>query len=151
MIMLVRSFLELGGRRWQLTKLPAWFAKENPPPLMASVSAWHGGAWVALDSDELVDLLVPDWETLTGLERAAFEFNYGFLKTWRPIRLPASMQNSAGAVSHRYVDPLFASLIGAQLATLDQLRTVYSLEDAFLLLEVLTVKSINEHKAMQRK
>jgi hypothetical protein len=148
---LVQSFLELGGKKWRLTKLPAWFAKSDEPEIMASVAVLCGKEWIQLDSPELIDEHVPDWEALSFLEQAAMKYNYAFLETWRPIRTPASMAAKYVVVECRNVDTIFSALIAAQYATLHELRTIYSLEDVFMMIEVLTVSSINEHNAIHAK
>lgn len=47
------------------------------------------------------------------------------------------------------IPPLMASLIGGGLASLHELQTVYSLEDAFMLAEVLRLK--NYHSWLSTK
>lgn len=42
------------------------------------------------------------------------------------------------------------TIIEAQKATLNELRTVYTLEDAFLMWEVIAINRYNEYKAMQK-
>ncbi len=44
---------------------------------------------------------------------------------------------------------LFAPLISRRLATLHELETVYSLEDALDLMEIVTVQNYNEWLAME--
>jgi len=148
--MLVQSFLKVGGKNWRLTKIPAWFAKTENPDLMPSVAALVNGAWVPLETPELVDEHVPDWEALQKLESAAMDYNYGFLENWRPVKPPASMRSKFAVITCRYMDPIFSTLISANYATLHEMRTVYSLEDVFMMIEALTVSSINEHNAMEK-
>ena len=42
------------------------------------------------------------------------------------------------------------TIIEANKATLNELRTVYTLEDAFLMWEVIAVNRFNEYKAMEK-
>ncbi len=149
--MQAQQFLEAGGKRWRITKIPAWFAKSEAPDLMSCVGAWTGSEWVNLDSKELVDIHVPDWETLSTLEEASMKYNYGFLESWKPVRMPTSMKNARPSVTCKYMDSIFSALIVAGYATLHEMRTVYSLEDVFMMVEVLTVHNINEHTAMNKK
>lgn len=45
---------------------------------------------------------------------------------------------------------IIGTLIGAKLATLEQLQTVYSAQDAYDLLEIHAVDSHNEQEARKR-
>lgn len=42
------------------------------------------------------------------------------------------------------VPKICGALVGARMATLAELKTVYSLEDAFMLFEILQVKNYND-------
>jgi hypothetical protein len=52
--------------------------------------------------------------------------------------------SKASLVEYANVSNLVGVLVGEKLATLHQLQTVYSLEDAFNLLEILTVQNYNQ-------
>ena len=57
-------------------------------------------------------------------------------------------------MAFRNVDGFIAAIVAEKLATLRELQTVYTLEDAFDLWEVIAVTRHNEHlavKAAQRK
>lgn len=47
------------------------------------------------------------------------------------------------------ISPVFAAVIGRNLATLRELETVYSLPDALNLLEIITVQNYNEWAVME--
>lgn len=146
-----QQFLDKGGMRWRISKIPAWFAKTETPDLMSCVSVWADDKWVLLDSPDLIDLHVPSWEIMSELEYASLDFNYGFLKTWKPIRMPNGMGSGRPVVSCRHIDPIFSALISSKYATLHEMKTIYSLEDVFMMVEVLTVHNINEYNAMEKK
>lgn len=47
----------------------------------------------------------------------------------------------------RNIDPLIATIIGARLATLNELRTIYDLEDAYDMWESIVIPRYNEFQA----
>jgi hypothetical protein len=49
-----------------------------------------------------------------------------------------------GLVNYANICGVLGALISAKLATLNELQTVYSLEDAYLLYEIINVNSYNE-------
>jgi len=140
----------VAGSQWRFTKLSAVTAREIDEGIIFSVEARVGSVWVKLDDPDLVNKHVPNWEVLMELESVALEYNFGFLDSWRPARLPAKMLANYTPMECRHIDGLFSSLISANLATLNELKTVYSLEEAFKLLEVLTVSKVNEFLATEK-
>ena len=147
---IVKSF----GEEWRIDTLPAIQAKvildsNSRDGIFSSVSVFDcDKGFVRLDSDRLVDQYVKSWEWLAPLEVLAMEENFGFLREWRPVTLPSAMRGqSAGAARYRAIDPLFGTLISENLATLHELRTVYSLQDAFIMLDCMMVKKVNEFLA----
>lgn len=53
------------------------------------------------------------------------------------------------SVDYQNIDGLCGAIIADGKATLHELRTVYTLEDAFDMFEVIAVTRYNEHLAMQ--
>lgn len=47
------------------------------------------------------------------------------------------------------IDGFIAAIVADGKATLNELKTIYSLEDAFKMWEVITVTRYNEHLAME--
>ncbi len=58
-----------------------------------------------------------------------------FPKMGKPVR---------GLVNYANIAGILGTLITYKMATLNELQTVYSLEDAYLIYEILTVNSYNE-------
>ena len=76
-----------------------------------------------------------------------FRFFYG----WARVKLPRIPDAKGPIASVRNVDEICAALIGANLATLQELRTVYTLQDALQMFEVLVVQRANEYAAATQK
>lgn len=143
----------ISGKTWRFEKIPAVLAKDlldkEVFDLRQYISARYNGSWTPLDNDEFINEVVPDWEVLVKLDNEIYGFNYGFLKIWKPTRVPSKMQSPVTAIECKHVDSLFSTLISNNIATYLELKTVYSLEDAFKLLEVLTVSKINEFNSYE--
>jgi hypothetical protein len=147
---LASKTVEIRGVRYTIRKLPAVAAKtiiDNKDDLAVLSSVEVRG--IPLDNEELIDELLPDWEVMGELIDIAAHYNFSFLEGWRPIRFPASMAGNYNASECRYIDPIFSTLISSSSATLLELKQDYSLEEAFQLLEVLTVARVNEYKARE--
>jgi len=74
------------------------------------------------------------------------EENFSFLEKRRFRRLPESGITSA---SPFYCDPLFHSLVSNQYASMAELKTILTLEDAFDLMDSLTTNKLNEYYALK--
>lgn len=108
------------------------------------------GKWVKLNSDKLVEMYVPSWETLSLAEQEAYELNFGFLASWQPHHVPDEMKATKYAVAEsKNVDPSVSALVSNGMATYLELRDSLSLEEMFKLLDILTVKRINEYRSQK--
>ncbi|MNE25760.1 hypothetical protein D3C81_1425270 [compost metagenome] len=149
--------IKLNNQTYRIDKIPAIPAKELlSEKLAADMSALRqyifvkdGRDWVALSDDTVVVELVENWEVLTQLELTSYEQNYGFLAAWKTATVPASMAAKFVAAESKHSDPVVSALVSSGLATYKELREDYSLEEAFKLLDILTVKKINEHRAQE--
>jgi len=147
---LYSTIVIIKGVKYTLRKLPAVQAKRvlderDEMAVIASVEV----DGVSLENEELIDKYLPDWEVLEELIGLCSLFNFGFLEGWKPVRFPAAMAGNYNATECRYIDPIFSSLISTNAATLLELKQDYTLEEAFQLLEVLTVTRVNEYKARE--
>jgi hypothetical protein len=108
------------------------------------------GRWVELGGDKLVEMYVPNWEVLSLAEQEAYELNFGFLATWQPHHVPDEMKATNYAVAEsKNVDPSVSALVSNGMATYLELRDSLSLEEMFKLLDILTVKRINEYRSQK--
>lgn len=79
------------------------------------------------------------------------EIAHGFFGSRRPLALrqrAADDGSGRKGASYKNVSKLIGTLISKRLATLHELKTVYDLEDAYNLLEVLLVdeSNVNNHR-----
>lgn len=147
----------IDGLEFRFTKIPAIPARELLSGMVADfdvlrpyVEIATAEGWIILDNKPAIEKYVKSWETLTAVELFAYEYNYGFLAKWKPTPLPAKMEESSYRVAEtKNVDAAVAALITNGMANYEQLRDSYSLEEAFKLLDVLTVKKINEFRAAE--
>lgn len=63
------------------------------------------------------------------------------------VRIPGSYIPDFEPFEYRNVDGFIATILDSGLATLHELKTIYSYEDGFYMWEVATVKKLNEIKA----
>lgn len=146
-------------REFKFAKIPAIPAKEILDGLEAEsgldrlreyISVRSGRLWIPLDCDDAIEAELSSWEQLTEAEVVAYDYNFGFLKGWRPLLTPGGMAVTAYRVAEsKNVDPSVAALVSNNLATYKELRDDYSLEEMFKLLDVLTVRKINEYRATE--
>ena len=147
----------LNGVTFRFTKIPAIAARELLAVLDAELDALRRyievsteDGWIALDSPAAVVKHIPDWELLTLIELFSYDYNFGFLASWEPTQLPAKMRESNYRVAEtKNVDAAVTALVTSGMAEYEQLRDSYSLEESFKLLDILTVKKINEFRAAE--
>lgn len=108
------------------------------------------GKWVELGSDKSVEMYVPNWEVLSLAEQESYGLNFGFLATWQPHHVPDEMKATKYTVAEsKNVDPSVSALVSNGMATYLELRDILSLEEMFKLLDILTVKRINEYRSQK--
>lgn len=72
------------------------------------------------------------------------EFNFGFLRDWKGTKIPTRFLTSGDVVESSYIEPIIANVTTANMATIKELETYYSLFDLFSMFDALLVKGINE-------
>lgn len=60
------------------------------------------------------------------------------------------MDDTPGAKDYQNIDGLIGSLVANRMATLNDLKTIYSLEDAMDMYEAYIIPRYNEWKAMKQ-
>lgn len=150
--------VKLGKQTYRVDKIPAIAAKElldkhlpggELSALRKYIFVKEGRDWTSLEDEAVIVELVENWEILTQLELKSYEVNYGFLTNWKTAVIPAAMTAKFVVAESKHSDPVVTALITAGLATYRELRDEYSLEEAFKLLDILTIKKINEHRAQE--
>ena len=102
-----------------------------------------------LSSEELINNHC-DFHTYAQLQRAMAQYNWGFFFKRRPLRFLAALQGNAAGVVYPNNNGFIASIVTAGKATLRELTTVYSLEDAFFLWECIAVERYSQYLAAKR-
>ena len=75
---------------------------------------------------------------------------HGFFTGRRAVKFPtgpSGRHSAVGLVNYANVPRIIGTLISSRLTTLDQLQSVYGVQDAYDLLEVLSVDAHNEQVA----
>ena len=72
-----------------------------------------------------------------------------FFSEWQELRFPRKIRSSCPAESYRNIDWLIADIVSSGKATLWELKTVYTLQDAMQLWEVVAVDRYNEIQAAE--
>lgn len=70
-----------------------------------------------------------------------------FFRERRGCRLPRVAGSESPSIDCENVDGLLATIISEKQATLHELKTIYTLEDALNIWEVIAVKRANEYLA----
>ncbi|MFP6557507.1 hypothetical protein WJ542_04060 [Paraburkholderia sp. B3] len=110
--------------------------------------------WVALDSKQRSNEyirertgFVPAHVVLESVLAAWSEVNVGFLRDWKPIKVPSYLRSEREPRQARGIDPILASIINSKQATLRDLEEFYSGEDAINLFDVSMAAKLDEADA----
>lgn len=149
--------ISLGGRNYRLLVIPAVSARafldtgltNGLSCLHRFIEAQDGDVWTRLDTPGKIETLVESWEILAELEVKVYQLNYGFLESWKPATVPSGMLAKHRVAESSNVDPIISAVVSSGFATYKELRDDYSLEEAFKLLDIMTVNKINEYRAME--
>lgn len=76
---------------------------------------------------------------------------FRFFRGWARIRFPAVPDGQGPVIDFGNVDQVCGCIIGEGIATLHELRTIYTLEDAMRMQEVIMVRRSNEFLATQTR
>ncbi|MEM5370274.1 hypothetical protein V4C53_30130 [Paraburkholderia azotifigens] len=126
----------------------------GPLDMMRDVSVKTDSGWVELFDESNLNTFVRDnkhivqpREVLNGLISVVSEFNWGFLKHRQQLKVPSYLRGNSEVKSVEGIDPVMGTLIAAGKATLIELETHYSLEDAFKIYDILCNDQINKAQA----
>lgn len=155
---MTHKIVEIQGVSLKLVKIPAIAARQLLNSMGDNLSVLRpyiavksdSNEWHTLDSVTAVNSWLNSWEVLSLAEAEAYEYNYSFLASWKPFAVPSQMATTKYVVAEsKHVDPMVAALVTAGFASYLELRDTLSLEEAFKLMDVLTVKKINEFRAAE--
>jgi hypothetical protein len=158
------KMFESFGVRYQVTQMSAAKAfavflaqGADPEPLdalagMVVLDSERGA--VPLNDQVSVNTFVRDTRTivkprlvLNGLVAVAFDFNCGFLKSRKRIKVPSYLRSDSEPQELGGEDPVLSALIADDKATLRELEEYYSLEDAFRIYDVFFNAQLSKAKA----
>ncbi|ABL96831.1 hypothetical protein BcepF1.100 [Burkholderia phage BcepF1] len=132
-----------------------------PTDFLEKTEVLFEGAWLSLKDEENIDRAIRDEAkilaprvVLDGILFVVHDFNFGFLKNWKGVKVPRKFLSEAKSVATDYADPIIAQLIQDDMASLKELEEYYSLEDAFKLFDILTAKGVNiayQHEQAERE
>ncbi|QOV06248.1 hypothetical protein CPT_Maja_028 [Burkholderia phage Maja] len=132
-----------------------------PTEFLEKTEVLLGDEWLSLKEEENIDRGIRDEAgilaprvVLDGVNVVVNEFNFGFLKAWKGVKVPRKFLSDAKSVSTEYSEPIVAQLVQDEMATLRELEEYYSLEDAFKLFDILTAKGVNlayQHEQAERE
>lgn len=131
--------------------IPAWYAKSmldrevEPEEIVHWCEYYDGVCWSRISCNEKIDEVMESWEDIEHWASEMTAFNFGFIPN---IKLNRGAP-SGNPLQPAMVDSLFHAIMANGYATLHELRTIYSLEDAFLMLDSITTTKINEYIAMK--
>ncbi|RZF31324.1 hypothetical protein EVC45_02405 [Paraburkholderia sp. UYCP14C] len=163
MAMKTKEFTSFGvGYRIKQMSAAAAFAvfvarDADPHPLeaLAGMEAFDSErGFVPLNDEMSVNTLVRDTRTivkprlvLNGLIKVAFDFNCGFLKGRKRIRVPSYLRSDSEPQELDGEDPVLSALVAEDKATLRELEEYYSLEDAFRIYDIYFRDRLERAKA----
>lgn len=158
------KMFESFGVRYQVAQMSAAKAfavflaqGADPEPLEALAGMFvldsERGA-VPLNDEMSVNTFVRDTRTivkprlvLNGLIAVAFDFNCGFLKSRKHIRVPSYLRSKSEPQESEGEDPVLSVLIAEDKATLRELEEHYSLADAFRIYDIYFRDKLNKAEA----
>ena len=98
-----------------------------------------------------VDSFIEDVTTLFQLRLAALRFNLEFLPHRLPVEFPVlpGRESSAKTIGYVNVSHICGTIVSRGLATLRELETFYSYDDALNMLEIIRVDNHNDHAQVE--
>ena len=110
--------------------------------------------WIRLDTRVKVNEyirertgFVPAHALLEAVMIAWAAVNTGFLREWKPLKVPNYLRGDTEARVAPGIDPILSSLINSGKASLRELEEYYSLEDAIRLFDVNMAANITQADA----
>lgn len=162
---MLTEITEYCGRKYRIRSIPAYYAQQflstgEPAEdreftedevlyLVSFVDAKADKEWVPLDEPDLVDSLIEDWMGLDKLVAMVYNHNFGFMRDWKIWRVP-SIRDFMGS-EPKQLSPFINAIITNGYATLSELKTSCSLQDAFEMQDSLLTKAMNEYRYAQMK
>ena len=93
---------------------------------------------------------LPPKNVMEGLKNMVIQYSFGFLDEWERINIPHRFLSDAKTITPKNYEPMTSQLIQEGMASLMELETYYSLEDAFKMFDLLTIKTVNQALAQEK-
>lgn len=123
----------------------------TPFQVFSLTEAQFDGQWQKLDSRHAINAYVsdlakilPPFTVLRAVMGIVSELNFGFLTSWKGVKVPDRFIDGSAAVASSNSKPLVAQLQANGSASLKDLEEYYSLEDAFKLFDMNVAKGVND-------
>lgn len=135
----------------RLAKIPAWYVK-GLVASKAEAEEWalwcevkeESGAWRKFRDTDDMDEHFESWLDVANMGSDMVGHNLDFVQGFKFNRVRSDFDG----VSPLQLDPLFHAVMANGYATLHELRTVYSLEDVYLMVDSITTTKRNEQLAI---
>lgn len=134
--------------------------RENLPPdvLLSCTEALDpSGEWVRLDNAAAINAqvsdianLVPAASVLFAVMKVVEDHNFSFIAEFQPTKIPRRFVDKTEPIRSSTFDPIVATLITEDIATLRELEEYYSLCDAVYMFDVMVASNVNDAVSQER-
>lgn len=137
--------------RYIIYQIPAAYAQEMTQnksddryKALLKYSYYDG---VCLDSDEKINIHIPDYTAMKYLENEVYYHTFGFLRDWKGMEGVPNISGDFESVRSATVNSIVALVIEERLATLKELRNDYTLLDLMNLWSIVNANRVSNHLA----
>lgn len=102
-----------------------------------------------LDTEKKINSFIPDHIALMELEDKVFMHTFGFLVNWKGIDNLPNINVDFNSIDCAVVDPIVAVILEEKMATLHELRTIYTLVDMMNMWAVINTNRANSYLAQK--
>lgn len=142
----VKQFSAVGGFAFIDSK-----GSDHPCDMLAETEVLYLDKWLRLDNPAHINAgvfdctrVIPPAAVLRGVVSIVRDFNFQFVKGWKGVKVPNRFVNESATTASDHAPQLISSLIQEGVATLKELEEYYSIEDAFVMFDVITSKGVNQ-------
>ncbi|GAB3629839.1 hypothetical protein PTE30175_05416 [Pandoraea terrae] len=119
--------------------------------LVKGVKVKVAGQWVAAEDEEVINVaisdaagILPPYKVLWALNAEVRQVNFGFLAGRKKPEVPGRFRSNVDTQEADGMDPLIANLFASGKASMIELETVYSVEDAVRMMDSIVVANVNQ-------
>ncbi|WP_186105125.1 hypothetical protein [Burkholderia gladioli] len=122
----------------------------GPIGMLKGLEVETADGWVFLDSEAAINAnvfdisgIIPPFQVLCALHEFVKRHNFGFMHGRKSPVIPGRFRSAIVPVVCEDVHPTIAALIDSGKATMHELETIYSVEDAVRMSDVIVTAGIN--------